>query len=294
MQSAFKLNQLTKSYPGFKLGPLDFELERGVVLGYIGPNGSGKTTTLQCMMGLVKANSGDVEITGKRNNLYKPDWKYDVGYIGDTQSFYEKWSGLKNLEFLSQFYPDWSMNYALELARRFDLPLNKRANELSRGNRVKLALIGILAYYPKLLILDEPTARLDPVVRAELFDMLFDAVENGEKSVFYSTHILSDISRFADEIAFLKDGKLKLKTAKEDLTDKWGRISFLLDKNDIAINASVSSRREGKEQQVVSSDTEVTKKHLSELGAENILTSRMNIEEIAVQILKGGGYVETD
>jgi len=291
MKSAFQFKSVVKRYPDFQLGPLDLELEPGVVLGYIGPNGSGKTTTMHCLTGLVKADEGEMYVFGKRNDPNEPAWKLDVGYVGDIHVFYERWSGERNLRFLSQFYPNWSHERAHELARRFNLPLNKRAKDLSSGNRVKLSLVSALAHSPRLLLLDEPTAGIDPVVRTEVLDVLFESLEGGDRAIFYSTHILSDISRLADELAFLHEGRVIQRSAKDDLTDCWRKISFRLASGLVSLEATVAQKREGDEFQVVSSDFETTIRQLRELGADNIRENRMTIDEIAVQILKGGAHV---
>jgi len=291
MSKAFEMRNVVKIFPEFKLGPLSLELEPGTVLGYVGPNGSGKTTTLHALVGLLKADGGEIDIFGRPNDPNDPDWKLDIGYVGDRHTFYEGWSSAKNLKFLSQFYPNWSDTLAADLANRFDLPLNKKTRALSTGNRVKLALVGALARQPKLLLFDEPTAGLDPVVRSEVLDVLFEVVESGDRAVFYSTHILSDISRLADDLAFLSNGKLLMRTAKDDLTDCWRQISFRLSGNNIELEGAVSHRHEGDDHQVMSLDHETTTRHLAQLGAQNIQENRMTIDEIAVQILKRGRHV---
>lgn len=291
MTPAFKFNEVIKTYPGFQLGPLNLELEAGMVLGYIGPNASGKTTTMHCLSGLVKVDSGAMEVFGRRNDPNKPEWKFDIGYVGDVHVFYENWTGEKNLNFLSQFYPKWSAKLARDLANRFDLPLDKKTKTLSSGNRVKLSLVSALAHSPRLLLLDEPTAGLDPVVRTEVLDTLFEVLEDGERAIFYSTHILSDISRLADDLAFLDNGTIKLRIAKDDLTDNWRKISFRFSGNNIKFEATVRHWQEGTDHQLISSDYQATLRQLAELGAENILENRMTIDEIAVQILKGGENV---
>jgi ABC-2 type transport system ATP-binding protein len=235
MTVALRMSGVTKKYRGFTLGPLDLELEPGVVLGLIGPNGAGKTTTINIIAGLIRQDLGSMDIFGIRHNLNDPSWKFHIGYVGDTHVFYEYWSGERNLKFLKQFYPDWSDKRVDELAKRFDLDLKKRANTLSKGNRAKLALIGVLAHNPKLLILDEPTSGLDPVVRAEFLETLWELIESGESAVLYSTHILSDINRISDELAFLRDGKIVRRDKKDDLIDSWRSISF---KSDTEIPAS--------------------------------------------------------
>lgn len=286
MKNAFKISELTKSFPEFKLGPINLELEPGVVMGYIGPNGSGKTTTMHCMVGLVKPDAGEVEIFERPNDPNKPDWKLDIGYVGDKHVFYENWSGEKNLQFLRQFYPDWDKQFEAELIKRFEIPIAKKAKELSTGNRVKLSLIGALAHRPRLLILDEPTAGLDPVVRAEFLDVLFEVIESGERAIFYSTHILSDISRIADELTFLNNGQITLQTPKDDLTDNWRKISFKLQKAKTDFANTEFIETEGSSYKLVSNNFESTLSELKNLGAENIQETRMSVDEIAVQILK--------
>jgi len=286
MTKAFEFNDVVKTYKDFQLGPLNLSLEPGIVLGYIGPNGSGKTTTMHCLTGLVRADKGEMKVFGKPNSLHHPEWKLDIGYVGDVHAFYERWTGEKNLTFLSRFYPSWSKQRTLELARRFQLPLDKNVRDLSSGNRVKLSLVGALAHSPRLLILDEPTAGLDPVVRTEVLDVLFEILESGERAIFYSTHILSDISRLADELAFLHEGQVFQRTAKDDLLDQWRKISFRYSGEDMEVEAAVSKIREGNDFQVISYDFSTTIEQLRKIGAGNIKDTRMTIDEIAVQILK--------
>jgi ABC-2 type transport system ATP-binding protein len=287
MTNAFAIRNLIKTYPDFTLGPLNLDLAPGTVLGYVGPNGSGKSTTMHCLVGLVKADAGEMHVFSRPNDPNQPEWKLDIGYVGDIHVFYENWSGEKNLKFLAQFYPNWSDKLVIDLARRFNLSLNKKAKELSGGNRVKLALIAALAHSPKLLLLDEPTSGLDPVVRAEVLDVLFEVLQDGKRAIFYSTHILSDISRLADELAFLDNGQIKLRAAKEDLTEQWRKISFRFAGNTFNLDATTSHKRDGMDHQVISFDHEVTLRRLGEMGAENVQAYRLGIDEIAVQILKG-------
>lgn len=291
MTKAFRLNGLVKTYPGFRLGPLDLELEPGTVLGYVGPNASGKTTTFHCMTGLVKPDAGGVEIFGRLNHPNKYAWKLDIGYVGDRHAFFEGWTAEANLRFRSRFYPDWSDEKARDLARRFDLPLDVKARDLSSGNRVKLSLIAALAHSPRLLLLDEPTAGLDPVVRKEVRDVLFEILEDGTRSIFYATHILSDISRLADELVFLSKGNIMERHTKDDLLDRWRRVSFRHPGPIDGLEAIVDTVTEGTSHRVISSDYTTTVRSLEQLGAENIEALRMSIDEIAVEILKGGKYV---
>lgn len=288
MNAAITCNELTKKYRDFTLGPINLELEPGIVLGMIGPNGSGKSTLMHCIVGLVRPDIGSVRIFGNENDLNRPAWKYDIGYVGEDQVFYERWTGMENLRFTSQFYPAWSQERAENLATRFRLPLDKPAKSLSRGNRVKLSVVTALAHSPRLLVFDEPTAGLDPVVRDELIDVLFEIMEDGNTAVFYSTHVMGDISRVADELVFISDGSIMLRTAKDDLTARWGNITFTMQKEMNIFDAAVSHTYSGHDHRIVSADTEATMRQLQRMGAGNIRIARMGIEDIAVYLLRDG------
>jgi ABC-2 type transport system ATP-binding protein len=284
---AFSIRGLEKSYDDFHLGPLNLSLDPGSVLAFIGPNGSGKTTTLACMVGMILPDAGTVEIFGLPNIDADIAWKHEIGYVGETQGFYLGWSGAKNLRFLSRFYPRWSESRVAELARRFDLPLEKKVRNLSKGGKAKLALLAALGHSPRLLLLDEPTSGLDPVVRAEVLDVLWEILEDGETSIFYSTHVLSDISRLADELVFLRQGNILSHSSRDALEEDWRRISFRLPQAPSGLSGAVRLKSSGGEHQVISSKHDTSQRELRALGAESIDTARMSIEEIAVEILKG-------
>jgi ABC-2 type transport system ATP-binding protein len=288
---ALAIEGLMKHYRDFVLGPIDFVLEPGTVVGLVGPNGAGKTTTINAIIGLIRHEAGVIKVFGHENNPNNVLWKLDVGYVGDDHTFYEYWSGEKNLRFISQFYPNWSNDRAQELAKRFDLDLKKRADRLSKGNRAKLALISALAHHPRLLLLDEPSSGLDPIVRSEFLDVLWEINETGEVSILYSTHILSDIGRIADELAFLKNGRLVLRDKKEDLVARWGRISFLFSGELGHINSAVDIKREGQTYLVISNDHEVTCEYLRAMNIPNVHSTPMSIDEITIQIMKSNRQV---
>jgi ABC-2 type transport system ATP-binding protein len=148
-----------------------------------------------------------------------------------------------------------------------------------------------MAHRPRLLLLDEPTAGLDPVVRAEVLDVLWEIIEDGEHAVLYSTHVLSDINRLADELVFLRDGEFVLRTGRDDLSESWRRISFRLTDEDVELSDIVEHRHVRSEHQVITRDAEATLRQLGEMGAEAVEVSRMSVDEIAVQILKEGHHV---
>ncbi len=294
MKMAFETNHLVKKYSDFTLGPLDLSLEPGMVLGFIGPNGAGKTTTLHAMMGLIRRDEGSIHFNGLENDPEQTDWKQQVGFVGESHAYYERWSVEQNLACFSRFYPNWSRDKEQELCRRFELDRNKKVKSLSKGNRVKLALVKALSYSPQLLLLDEPTAGLDPVIRAEVLDALFEVLEDSRRSIFYSTHILSDISRLADELAFIKNGQLILREYKDEMINRWRKISFTTPEIMPNLPAIERLQQENHHYLALSSDFEKSVQAMREFGAENIEIFRLTIDEIAVQILKGDSHGNTD
>lgn len=289
--AAVRLSGLTKRWPGFQLGPLDLSLQAGTVLALVGPNGAGKTTTLNCIAGMIVPDAGDTEVYGLPAHPTRTEYRRNVGYVGEENGFFLGWNARRNLDFLAKLMPDWSNDRARRLAERFGLPMDKPVNKLSRGNRTKLALVAALAHGPRLLLLDEPTSGLDPVVRAEVLDVLWEITEDGKHAVLYSTHVLSDINRLADELAFLRDGQLVLRTGRDELSESWRRVSFRLQNEDVELDGVVEHRRVRTEHQVITRDAPATLEQLSGLGAEAVEVSRMSVDEIAVQILKEGHHV---
>lgn len=289
--AAAHLHGLIKRFPGFQLGPLDLVLEPGTVLALVGPNGSGKTTTLNCMAGLMIPDEGNTEVFGNPVRPAQTTYRTELGYVGEESGFFRRWNARRNLDFLARLQPDWSHDRASRLADRFALPLDKPFEKLSRGNQTKLALVAALAHDPRLLLLDEPTAGLDPVVRAEVLDVLWEITEDGEHAVIYSTHVLSDINRLADELAFLRDGEVVLRSGRDELSEGWRRISFRLPAEKFELDEVVQHRRVRAEHQVISRSASRTLEQLAELGAEAVEVSRMSVDEIAVEILKEGHHV---
>lgn len=289
--TAVRLSGLTKRWPGFQLGPMDLSLEAGTVLALVGPNGAGKTTTLNCIAGMIVPEAGDTEVYGLPVHPTRTEYRRNVGYVGEENGFFQGWNARRNLDFLATLMPGWSNDRVRRLAERFGLPMDKPVNKLSRGNRTKLALVAALAHGPRLLLLDEPTSGLDPVVRAEVLDVLWEITEDGKHAVLYSTHVLSDINRLADELAFLRDGQLVLRTGRDELSESWRRVSFRLQKEDVDLPGVVEHRRVRTEHQVITRDSPATLQQLTELGAEAVEVSRMSVDEIAVQILKEEHHV---
>lgn len=286
MEPAFQITNLVKKYKDFQLGPLNLELEPGTVLGYVGPNGSGKTTTMHCMMNLVRSDGGAIRIFGLPNDPNRTDWKLNIGYVGDVHVFYEGVSGEENLKMFSRFYPSWDWDYVKTLIDRFDIPVKTTARSLSAGNRVKLSLIAAMAHRPKLLILDEPTSHLDPLVRSEVLDVFYETMESAESAIFYSTHILGDIARLADKLAYLDDGHLSAAMSTVDLKERWRKLTLRRQELPEGLKGVEHVRSRGGDHEIVTSDMDATLKGLKGQGITEFSQNRMSLEEISVEILR--------
>ena len=192
--------------PSFSLGPLNLTLSPGEILGIMGPNGAGKTSLLRLLWGFLRPDQGSIAVLGLTPHLDQIQMRRQAGFVGDATRFYEWMSANEFLAFVSGFYPTFDDQQAQQLLDRLDLEGTTRIERLSRGGRVKLALISALAHHPELVILDEPTSGLDPLVRADVLAILQDMAAHGV-GVVLSSHLSSDLDRVADSVLMLDHGR---------------------------------------------------------------------------------------
>lgn len=195
-------------------------------MGIIGPNGAGKTTTIKLIMNLIHRNSGSIKVFGYDPMEEEKRVKERIGYVGETQYFYEHRSARWTGRFVSHFYPSWDQNLFNRLLEEFKLPPRKRIKTFSKGMKVKLSLALAFAHKPDLVILDEPTAGLDPIIRREVVDFLRQSAQENDVTVLISSHITDDIVRVADLILYIINGKTVLSTSKDELLSGWKKIHF--------------------------------------------------------------------
>lgn len=211
------VENLCKSYPEFKLKNISFTLEEGYIMGFIGANGAGKSTTLKSILNIVKTDSGKITIFGKEINANEVEIKQDIAFMMGAVGYYSRISIEKLAKVYSSFYKAWNEETFNKYLFRFNLNKKKKVRELSAGMKVKFAMAMALSHNSKLIIFDEPTSGLDPVARAELLDLFQEIVEDGKHSILFSTHITSDLDKCADYIIFIKDGELISNSTKDDL-----------------------------------------------------------------------------
>ncbi|GAB4074040.1 ABC transporter ATP-binding protein [Barrientosiimonas marina] len=223
-QPLLDVHHLTKIYGDFQLQDVSFNVPAGTIMGFIGRNGAGKSTTMKAIMDLVKPDDGRVFVLGRPMPEEEVAVKEQVGYVGDIPLLNDNWTLDRTLQFARQFYPNWNEEAVEQRLEHFAIARHKKLGELSKGMKMKASLILAMAHEPKLLLLDEPTSGLDPVVRTEVLEMLLDFVQDESRSVLFSSHITPDVEKIADWVTILDDGELIFSEDKESLLDRYKRI----------------------------------------------------------------------
>ncbi len=214
--NALSVQGITKQYSSFTLRDITFSLSQGRIMGLIGKNGAGKTTTLKSMLNLVRPDSGMIEMFGRSFMENEEGCKQNLGVVLGEIDFYKHKKLAVITEVTKRFYRDWDEEAYQKYLEVFALNPQKRVKELSSGMKVKYMLTLALSHHARLLILDEPTSGLDPVSRDDLLVLFRQLVKDGERSILFSTHIISDLEKCADDITYIKDGKL-LKSAEKSV-----------------------------------------------------------------------------
>lgn len=226
MRDILEVHNLTKHFPksDFSLENVSFTLPCGSIMGFVGENGAGKTTTISCILNTLTKNDGSVKMFGIEMSDNDTDIREDIGVVFDAGNFSGILTANQLSKIMSNVYSRWD-NYAfMGYMSRFRLPAGQKIKTYSRGMVMKLAIAVALAHSPKLLILDEATSGLDPIVRDEMLDVFLDFVKDETHSILLSSHITSDLEKIADYITFIHDGKIVFSARKDDLISRYGII----------------------------------------------------------------------
>lgn len=283
MNSALTVSGLTKRYEGFTLADISFEVPQGTITGLIGENGAGKTTTLHSILGLVHKDGGEISILGAPAEGLQPEAREDIGVVFGGTNFSEELTPKRLNKVLGGVYSSWDEGYFFALLNKLSLPVSKKIKSFSKGMKAKLSIAAAFAHHPKLLILDEATSGLDPVMRDDMLDMFLEFVQDEEHSILLSSHITSDLEKVADHIIFLHEGRLIFSKPKDELLENYGIVKCgaaqfeAIDRQDI-----ITCRKQEYEWQVLVSDRNSAKKRYP-----NAMVIPASIDEIMLLYVRG-------
>lgn len=221
MENILEIKDLCKTYDDFSLKNVSFSLPKGYIMGFVGQNGSGKTTTIRSMLNMAKADNGKISIFGLDSVTDSIAIKERLGVVFDSLYLAEHLNAKQIEKQLKPFYKDWSTDEFFRLIKEFGLPDNRRVGDFSKGMKMKLMVAVALSHKAEFLILDEPTSGLDPVARDELLDILAEYIEDENRGVLFSTHITADVERIADYVTILHNGKVWYSGTKDELTERY-------------------------------------------------------------------------
>ena len=220
--SIIEVSGLCKSYSSFQLQDISFSLAEGCIMGLIGENGAGKTTTLKALLDIVRPDSGEIRLFGQPVRPDSALLKEQIGVVWENSFFYEGLTAQDIQRCMAGVYKQWDSVLYRRLLDQFQLPFRQPMQKFSRGMRMKLLIANALAHHPRLLILDEATSGLDPVVRSEILDLFLEFIQDETHSILFSSHITSDLDKIADYVTLLHQGQMLFNEEKDRLQEQYG------------------------------------------------------------------------
>ena len=272
-----EIKGLCKNFPSFKLQNVDITLEEGFIMGFIGRNGAGKSTTLKTALHLMKNDGGEVKLCGLSMPKDEIEIKNQVGYVFGGVDFYPESKIQAITDITKDFYKEWDDQRYKDLCDRFEIDQTKKFKQLSAGMKVKYSLAIAMSHNARLLILDEPTSGLDPAARDDLICMMQEFIEDGKHSILFSTHITSDLEKCADYITYIKEGKILAAADKESFKSSYILVAGKKDQLTPELEEKIIGLHKhqlGFEGMMYAADTELAKKaglELSEPLLEDIM-----------------------
>lgn len=281
MVNVIELKNVSKRYKsGFELKNIDLKVKKGVITGFIGENGAGKTTVLKLILNILKVDNGSIKIFGK--DIYEFD-KDNIGVVLDNMFFPDTLNAKDLNVIFKEVYKDWDESLYNSYLEDFRIPIKSKIKELSKGMKKKLEIATALSHKPKLLLLDEPTSGLDPVIRNEILDIFLDFIQNEENSIFLSTHITSDLDRIADDIIFIDDGDILLEERKDKIINNYGVLKCNIEDIDKLDRSDILSKKKTKYFfEILVNDKDLMRKKYPNFVVDNI-----TLEELMVLMIKG-------
>lgn len=220
MENCIELKNVTRSYNKFALKDVSFAVPTGSVMGFIGENGAGKSTTIKALLGLIRPDSGSITVLGEDAGNLSPETKEKIGVVFDSLTFPRELNAKQLDKVLGGIYKQWDSEKFFGYLTRFELPLNKKLKTFSRGMEMRVSIAAALSHDPQLLVLDEPTGGLDPVMRSEILDLFLEFMQDESHSILMSTHITSDLEHIADYITFIHKGEIVFTEERGEMLEK--------------------------------------------------------------------------
>ena len=223
-ENAIAIKGVTKRYDGFTLDNISFDVPKGCIMGFIGQNGAGKTTTINSLLNILKWDSGEIRLLGKEMPEHEYEVKEEIAAIFDVIPFNDDLSAKQLNRIMRGIWKQWDEETFMSYLERFQLPYKKKFGQFSKGMKMKLQIAAGLSHKAKLLIMDEATTGLDPVVRNEILDIFLEYLQDEDNSILMSSHITSDLEKIADRVTFIDKGKLLLTGIKDEILDNHGLV----------------------------------------------------------------------
>ena len=225
-ENAIEIKNLTKKYDGFTLDNVSFDVPKGSIMGFIGQNGAGKTTTINSLLNIINWDSGEIRLLGQEMPEHEYEVKEQISAIFDVLPFNDDLSAKQLTRIMRGIWKEWDEDTFLNYLERFQLPFKKKFGQFSKGMKMKLQIAAGLSHNAKLLIMDEATTGLDPVVRNEILDIFLEYLQDENNSILMSSHITSDLEKIADMVTFIDKGRILLTGIKDEILDYHGFVKF--------------------------------------------------------------------
>lgn len=276
--NSIEIKNLNKEFKDFELNIENLEIPKGAVIGLIGENGAGKTTFLKCILDLYKYD-GEIKIFGEK--VHKESFE-EIGAVLSNSFFSDNFKVKDVVDILKVAYKNFDEKMFYDCVNRFKMPKNKKLKELSTGNLMKLKIISTICHKPDLLILDEPTSGLDPVIRDEIIEFLFDYIRNDDRTILFSSHILSDIEKIADYIIYIRDGEIIFYDEKDTLIENYGILKTTEENLEDYGDFILRTRKNKYSTEALIKNVDVFKEFYP-----NEIVDRVNVEDIMIFLSRG-------
>ena len=285
MENVIECQNVRKTFKGFELKDLSLTVKKGYVNGFIGGNGAGKSTTIKLIMNLLKPDSGSVSVFGLNYKEHEKEIKERIGFVYDDNIYYENLTLQEMKRIISMSYRNWDEKVFKHYVEYFELPLKKAIKHFSKGMKMKVSLAFALSHHAELIIMDEPTSGLDPIFRRELLDILHELMQDENKTIFFSTHITTDLDRIADYISFIHNGELIFTKEFYKIEEEYAIVKGTLDLLDREVESEFVAVKKTNSGFEALTDN---KNRVTNIFGDTVVIEKPSLEDIMYYTKQGG------